>query len=311
VIEAAAVRTAQLRVFMDTAVHMEAWSRDPEAARAAISRAFNWFHLVETSCSRFDSTSELSRLSSTVDVPVPVSELLFQLLQVALVIAEISGGAFDPTVGDAMVRAGFRYAYRNGASSSPRGATDSAPAGRVSYRDIVLDPEQRTVTLRAPMTLDLGAIAKGLAVDLASRELHAFPNHIVNAGGDIVARGAPPGEAAWPMEIRDPLAPDRAYRVLHVRDLAVCTSGGYLRRRPDGAEGHHIIDRASGGSPRLLASATVLATSAAVADALATAVYVLGPARALPMLAHFEVEALLIDPGGAAIETPGLRAAIG
>lgn len=291
----------QLRIFMDTGVTIEVWPPADDKAREAISRAFNWFHLVETTCNRFDPDSELSRLSATVGVSVAVSPLLFRLLQFALGVAEASEGAFDPTVGDAMIRAGFRRGYRDGVESSSRARQATA-----SYHDIFMDVVRRQVTLRAPMTLDLGAVAKGFALDLASEELHKFPNHIIAAGGDLLVRGMPPGLPSWPIQVRDPRDPATACRVLEVRDAAVCTSGGYLRTQPDRAEGHHLLDPATGQSAHGLISATVVASSGMLADALATAAFVLGPARALPLIARYGAEALLIDPSFEMTTTPGL-----
>ncbi len=292
----------QLRIFMDTGVTIEVWPpADPDAAREAISHAFNWFHLVETACNRFDRDSELARLSSTVGVPVAVSPLLFHLLEFALAVAYASGGAFDPTVGDAMIRAGFRYGYRDGAESSPHSRQATA-----SYHDVSLDVARREVTLRVPLTLDLGAVAKGFALDLANEELRAFPNHAIAAGGDVVVRGAPPGYRSWPVQVRDPRDPATACRVLDVRNAAVCTSGGYLRTQPDRVDGHHLLDTATGQSARGLISATVVASSGMLADALATAAFVLGPARALPLITRYGADALLIDPSFGMTTTPGL-----
>ncbi|TAK74864.1 MAG: FAD:protein FMN transferase [Dehalococcoidia bacterium] len=287
---------------MDTGVTIEVWPPgDMGKAREAISRAFNWFHLVETTCNRFDRDSELARLSATVWVPVAVSPLLFRLLQFAIGMAEASEGAFDPTVGDAMIRAGFRYGYRDGVESSPQSRQATA-----SYRDISIDVPRRKVTLETAMTLDLGAVAKGFAIDLASEELHKFPNHMIAAGGDLLVRGAPPGLPSWPIQVRDPRDPATACRVLEVRDAAVCTSGSYLRTQPDVAEGHHLLDPVTGQSAHGLISATVVASSGMLADALATAACVLGPARALPLIARYDAEALLIDPSFEMTATPGL-----
>ena len=114
-------------------------------ATDALDRAFRWFHEVESCCTRVQPHSELMRLAARPGAETPVSTILYEALRFALMAAEESGGAFDPTVAQ----------------------NRDAP----SYRDVVLDPERKTVTLRRPVTLDLGAVAKGLAVDLAAREL--------------------------------------------------------------------------------------------------------------------------------------------
>ncbi|MEI9971227.1 MAG: FAD:protein FMN transferase [Ignavibacteriota bacterium] len=99
------------------------------AADAAVARAFEWFHEIEGRCSRFDEDSELRQLLRHVRVPVEVGAILFEAVRFALSLAEETGGAFDPTAGH--------------------------------YRDVTVDPEQRTITLHRPLTLDLGGRGEG------------------------------------------------------------------------------------------------------------------------------------------------------
>ena len=128
------------------------------------------------------------QLAAQVGVPVPVSAILFEAVQFALAVAEESGGAFDPTVGYAMETRGFNREYRTGQTIR----TDLEPAGPVSYRDVRLDPDRKTITLLRPLILDLGAVAKGLAIDLAARELRPFENFAIDAGGDLYLGGCNP-----------------------------------------------------------------------------------------------------------------------
>src|SRR5207302_6629923 len=158
---------------MDTLVSLEVLTSEPEVdVRAALERALAWFRVVERTCSRFDPASELRRLLAAVGTPVEASPLLFEATRFALALAELTDGAFDPTVGHLMERKGFDRNYVSG----ERVASASAPAEKVSYRDVRLDPLQHTIELRRPLVMDLGAVAKGLAIDLAARELAAFPD---------------------------------------------------------------------------------------------------------------------------------------
>ena len=110
------------------------------------------------------------RLTARAGEPVPASAILFEAVRFALAVAEETGGAFDPTVGDRMEARGFDREHRTGRVVP---ATIAPDAG-VSYRDVQLDSAHQTITLRRPLTLDLGAVAKGLAIDAAARELQPF-----------------------------------------------------------------------------------------------------------------------------------------
>ncbi len=260
-----------------TAAH-KSEAQSPMLREEAVERAFAWFDRVEECCTRFDSGSEVMRLAAQVGVPVPVSTLLYEAVQFALAVAEESGGAFDPTVGHAMETRGFNREYRSGreirtALDCGRAALDGGSP--VSYRDVRLDPERHTITLLRPLIIDLGAVAKGLAVDLAARELFSFENFAINAGGDLYLGGRNPESEPWSIGIRHPRSDAELVEVVRVSNRAVCTSGDYEKRGADG--GHHILDPRTGASANGVASVTVIAPTAMLADALATAAFVLGP----------------------------------
>jgi FAD:protein FMN transferase len=144
---------------------------DSQEGLVRIDRAFAWFADVEAVCSRFDPASELMRLSATSGVAVPVSAMLFEAVQFAVAVAEASGGAFDPTVGRQMERAGFNRHYQTGTRvESPVPVGDD-----VDYHAIELDREHRTITLTQPIVLDLGGVAKGLAIDMACTSAATTP----------------------------------------------------------------------------------------------------------------------------------------
>ena len=273
-------------------------------ADQAIDRAFGWFREIEERCTRFDERSELMQLTAQVGVPVPVSAILFEAVRFALRVAAESGGAFDPTIGRALEASGFNREHRTGRLVR----TLIAPDEGVTYRDVQLDPVRRTITLRRPLILDLGAVAKGLAVDAAARELHPFADFAIDAGGDLYLGGRDPGGAPWSVGIRHPRLDGQIIETLRVSDQAVCTSGDYERRVVGGdGNGHHILDPRAGESARALASATVVAPTALLADALATAAFVLGPTEGLELLERLGVDGLLLTPELERYETPGLR----
>jgi thiamine biosynthesis lipoprotein len=281
---------------MGTVVTVEVVGHDESAARraereAAAQRALLWFGEVERACSRFDPTSELRRLSHRIGSPTRVSPLLFGALQFALALAEETGGAFDPTVGRHMESRGFDRHYLNGHRVEPvpgdgEGAT---------YRDVHLDAATLGITLTRPIVLDLGAVAKGLAIDLAIRELADFDGYAVDAGGDLYLAGHNAAGEPWSVGIRHPRRPAENLQTLRVSGFAVCTSGDYERRAPrDG--GSHILDPRSHvpAAAHGIVSVTTIAPSAMVADALCTAAFVLGPDHGIALLERHGVQGLLL-----------------
>jgi thiamine biosynthesis lipoprotein len=240
-------------------------------ADRAIDRACAWFDHIEATCSRFLPDSEVMQLTSRIAEPVPASALLFESIRFSRAVADASGGAFDPTVGVRMAGRGFDREHRTGCVVDYGSAT-SEP---VSFRDVAVDVDRRTVTLRRPLVLDLGGIAKGLAVDMAARELAPHRHFAIDAGGDLYLSGLNPRGEAWSVGIRHPRQVGAIIETVQVSDAAFCTSGDY-ERRAEGDGGHHIVDPRTGESPTGVSSASVKAPTTMVADALATAAFVLG-----------------------------------
>lgn len=289
-------------ILMDTIVRVRIVSSLPQVeVDRACGQALSWFERVETVCSRFETSSEVVRLCARWGEPVVVSPLLFECLRFALAVARRTGGAFDPTVGVRQVERGFNRNYRTGEE-----VPGTAPQADTSYRDIVLDEARRTVLLRQPVLIDLGAVAKGLAIDLASRELAqiAPTGYGIDAGGDLFLAGLGPGGRMWRTGIPDPQAPGRWLAVLEATDVAICTSGAYERPSPHLPGEHHIVSPRTGRSPRALVQVTVVAPTAMLADALGTAAFVLGPRRGLRLLEREGgVEGLLVTRQGERLYT--------
>ncbi len=147
-----------------------------------------------------------------------------------------------------------------------------------------------------PLILDLGAVAKGFAIDLAARELDVFADFAVEAGGDMYVKGRNAMGAPWQIGIRHPRDDGELIARVHLSNAAICTSGDYERRTPSADSGHHLVNPASGHSPAAIASVTVIAPTAMAADALSTAAFVLGPQEGLQFLIEQGVEGLIISP---------------
>jgi thiamine biosynthesis lipoprotein len=276
---------------MDTVVQMKVVSaKSEESVRLALRLAFRAFRTVEEACSRFDEKSELRKLLTQIGIPVQVSPILFEALRFAWEVANLTRGAFDPTVGHIMEAHGFNRHYLTGEETHSAILATTA----ISYLDILLDDEQRTVQLLKPMVIDLGAVAKGLAIDLAKRELQDFEGFIIDAGGDIFVSGLNEREEPWLVGLRHPHEKDELFCTLNLTDAAICTSGNYERMSPTIDNTHHLMDPRIQTSSHGMISCTVVAPYAMMADAFSTAALILGAETGLNLLENVELNGLCI-----------------
>jgi thiamine biosynthesis lipoprotein len=274
---------------MDTVVSIDVVGASSEAAaKEAVRRAFGWFALVETTCSRFEADSEVMRLSVNLGIPVRVSAVLFETIRFAVAVARETHGAFDPTIGGLMQGRGFNRSHRTG-----RRVMSSAASPAATFRDIEVDETDRTITIHRPLVIDLGAVAKGLAIDLAANELAVTKNFAIDAGGDLYVSGCNARGGPWQVAVRHPRRPAEAWCVLELSDAAVCTSGDYAR--PGAGDEHHIVDPRTGHSPGELISTTVVAPTAMLADGLSTAALVMGEAQGLELIERQGVDGLTLS----------------
>ena len=284
-------RTVQAStIAMDTVISIQvACVANEGVVRPALQRALDWFATVERACSRFDPNSELRQLLARPGEAVQVSPVLFEALRFALALARQTRGAFDPTIGRLLERNGFNRHYVTGQTITSASADPGA-----TYRDVRLGPG-RAITLRRLLVLDLGAVAKGLAIDLAACELGALDNFCIEAGGDLFASGHNADGLPWRVGIQDPRVSARLATTLDVSDRAVCTSGDYRRNN---ASGHHLLDPRTGQSATQLASVSVVAPTAVAADGLATAAFILGLEGGRRLLDQADVQGVFITASG-------------
>lgn len=275
---------------MGTLIRIHVVTAQPElAAIAAIDRAFDVFRFVENACSRFDEDSELSRLCQTNGTAVPVSPVLYQAIQFALEVAQYTEGRFDPTIGRPLESLGFNRHYLTGE------VVHSGPQEEgVTFRDVLVDEQAQTVLLKRPLRLDLGAVAKGLAIDLATRELRDFEGSLVYAGGDLYAAGLDEQDEPWTIGIQHPHDKQNIICQIKVQNQAVCTSGSYERPSPVKQGTHHIVNPESLESDDQLVSCTAVAPYAMMADAFSTAAFLYGIDDGLQLLSDVDCEGLMI-----------------
>jgi thiamine biosynthesis lipoprotein len=253
-----------------------AGSRDVAAAvQATLDR-------VEGRMSTWDPESEVSRLNRhAAPEPFPVSPATAQVLDVARQVSALTGGAFDVTVRPIVSAWGFGATDR--APRPPTRAELDALRGRVGYRRLRIDLGTSSVAKARPdVEVDLSAIAKGFGVDEVARALseRGHVDFLIEVGGELRASGVRPDGRPWRVAIERPDAAGRAIqRVVELTDRALATSGDYRNYyERDGRRFSHLIDpRTAAPVAHDLASVSVIHESATWADALATALSVLGP----------------------------------
>lgn len=284
--------TSDSRLLMGTLVSIQVvGNEESNVIENAIDKAFSVMRFVETMCSRFDDHSALRELCRHPREWMKVPDVLFETLRLALTMSELTDGAFDPTIGNLLDQHGFNTHYLTNEAINIHPVTEE----KVSFRDISLEEDTRNVYLNKPMLLDLGAVAKGFAVDLAAKELSKFNGFVINAGGDLYLHGIDPTGESWTVGIQHPEEKDAMIAWLKITDAAVCTSGTYERRSPINQEIHHLFNPVTGKSTKGLLSCTVIAPFAMLADAVSTAAFVLGKDRALDFVNEVELDALCIN----------------
>lgn len=277
------------------AMDSEWWLR-AAAPLAVLVEAEQRVHAAEQRLSRFRNDSLLSQLNRCRTLR---DGDLAAIAGAALRLREATGGAFDPTIGAALLAAGYDRSFEAVAARS------EAPAAAADQRHPALTVDGDRVTLAGEGLLDLGGIAKGWTVDRVAEcfVAHGFHDYVVDGGGDIRVGGHNDGEP-WTIAVGDGLTASLRTR-LH--DRAVATSSTLRRRwRTAAGEAHHIIAPATGRpAAGTVVTATVIAPDATTADVLATAL-IADRDRALAALESLEAEALLLERDGAWTMTAGM-----
>lgn len=266
------------------------YAADARAAGRAADAMYARVDQLNLVLSDYDADSEISRLSrATRDgpmaQPVAVSEDLWKVLERGRAIAEQTGGAFDVTVGPYMRL--WRRARELHELPTPGRLEKTRPS--VGYRHVRLDPKRRTVQLLAPrMRLDVGGLALGYIADQAVSAARAAgaPAALVDAGGEVSAGDPPPGKEYWTVGIQSLKSPEETTgQYVRLRNACVTSSGDTRRFIEIGGRRYsHILDPQTGLGLTRRIGATVVAPDGMTADALDTAVCVLGPQEGLELV---------------------------
>jgi thiamine biosynthesis lipoprotein len=274
----------------------------PEAALAAL----DLIDRLEDQLSVYREHSELSRINRTAaSQPVVVERRLFELLQYAVELFHETDGAFDITAGPLSKAWGF---FQRQGRVPDDGELQESLA-HVGSQHLILDLQEHTIHFaREGMELNPGAIGKGYALDRAAALMSecGVGNFLMHGGrSSVLARGtripAASEDNPWTVAIGHPLKPERELGLVVLRDQALSTSGsGTQSFHHQGQRYGHVLDPRTGRPAQGVLSVVVVADDAAAADALSTALYVLGPEKAAAFCAaHPRIGAVVVLPSDA------------
>lgn len=264
-----------------------------EILESAIQRVYE----IDDRMSAFKSSSDISGISRNAGKGLAnVHRETFDLIKKAVAYSEISNGTFDITMRPVIALWGIH----NKDNYVPTDSEIEQALKLVNYKDIIFDEKTCSIGLKKPgQAIDLGGIAKGYAADEVKRILleSGIKSALINLGGNVVTIGKKPDGEDWKVGIQNPLAPTGEYLgALNASDKTIVTSGSNERFFiKDGIRYHHIIDPRTGrpASSNLL-SVTVIADSSIDADAVTTALFILGPDQSMEILKQLPVEFIFV-----------------
>lgn len=292
------------RPAMGTLVSVSTLASSAARAEEAIGRAMEEMDRLIGIFSRYEHDSAITVLNEVGRLDGSPPELT-TVVDGSRAYHALSRGAFDVSIAPVL---DLVVSAPNGmpAIGELRDALDL-----VGTEGIVL--EGRRVNFARPgMRITLDGIAKGFIVDAVADVLrhHRIRNYLINAGGDIRTAGRKPGRRPWTVAVQDPAKDGRYPDTIHLSDAAVATSGSYERYFDRDRLRHHIVDGSTGQSPDECAGVSVTAPTAMAADALSTAVFVMGPSAGVAFVDSLPgCECMIIDREGKPRRSQGWKSA--
>ena len=280
-----------------------------EGKKSIYDEIFSRIREIEKLMSVNIADSDVSRINAAAGIePVQVQEDTFKVIERAVYFAELSGGAFDPAIGPLVSLWDI-----SGKPRVPSKEEISSVLPLVNWRNIELYARLKTVYLtQQGMALDLGGIAKGYAADETAKIIksHNIQRAKIDLGGNIIMIGARHDNALWKVGIQDPGENRGALiGVLQIPEKTIVTSGVYERNfEKNGVFYHHLLSVTDGHPVKNgLLSVTIVANVSMDADALSTAVFVLGYEKGLSLLNSYkEAQAVFVFDNKNAIATSGV-----
>ncbi len=296
---------SQSRLLLDTVVDIQVNSSDEQRANQAIAAAYAEIERIEALLSRYRDVSEIFALNKNAGIgSATVSAEVRDLLQRAKNYGALTDGLFDITIGALVDLWGIGTEHERIPSEEEIRQT----LQRINLATLDMENPQSVSITQAGVSIDLGGIGKGYAIDRAWQTLndHGIEKALINAGGNIRCIGTRADGNAWRIGIRHPRQ-EGILGVIEVTDKAVATSGDYERYfLQNGTRYHHILDPRTGSPAQTCQSVTILAPTAEMADAFSTAVFIMGTDAGMRFIEAQEgVEAMIVGTDGNAVFSAG------
>ena len=295
---------------MGSQLRLVVWTTDEAAAVEDCEQVFREFDRLESLLSIWRPGSDVVRINDAAGrQPVTVSTDTLTVLEAAAQASDDTGGKFDITFGALADLWKFDHDQDN---TVPNRRAITARLPFVDYRRVAIDRASRTVHISSAGTrIHLGGIGKGYAVDRSAALLRerGFTDFLIQSGGDLYVAGRN-GDAQWKIGISDPRGrAGQSFATIELSDGTVSTSGDYERYFiKDGMRYHHLIDPDRGEPAVGIRSATIVADSALLADALSTGVFILGPIEGMALIERLpQVEGVIVTSTNEVVVSTGLR----
>ena len=289
-------KISMAKLGLGTFINMTALHPSRDAAQEAMGRSYEEIERLSALLSRHDPASPVSYLNREANLS-ELSPELFQLLKASLHYHKISGGAFDITIQPLL-----ELYHQSFATTKQPPHAEQLKQTMALIGSNHLHLTANSVSLNKPeMAITLDSIAKGYIVDRALDVLkqHGIEHALINAGGDIAVHGGKGANKPWRIAIQDPQEKEKRLDLVKIVSGAVATSGNYEVYFDQEKIYHHIVSPAQGAPAENSASVSIRATSAMEADALATAVFVMGPKIGSAFIrSHKNIEGLIVDREG-------------
>ncbi|WP_210465702.1 FAD:protein FMN transferase [Rufibacter roseolus] len=273
-------------------------AEDEHRAATCLDAAVAEIQRIEAALTTFSDNSLTNQINAMAGIaPVQTSPEVYDLIVRSLRLSELTQGAFDITYGG-VDKSLWNFDLHMKALPSP--AVAKASVRLVNYRNVVLNPQDRSVFLREKgMRIGFGGIGKGYAAERSKAVLQKIgvKSGIVNAAGDLTAWGLQPNGEVWTIGIADPEAAHQPFSRLNITNMAVATSGNYEKYVViDGKKYSHTINPKTGLPVTGVKSATIICPNAELADAMATPMMVMGVKVGLNLINQMKgIACVMID----------------
>jgi thiamine biosynthesis lipoprotein len=299
--------TARSKLLLNTFVEIKACGKNAEMV---INEAFIEMERVNSLLNNYDNESEVSKINKfSGERSVNISPETMDVLQTAVKFSDITGGAFDFTIGPLLKLWGFAKENAGLDSDNPTPEEIEKAKEFVNYRALKLEKVNNGTNtirfaklLKKGMYIDVGAFSKGYVADRAMEIINnnGIKDALISAGGTIIACGEKPDKSSWKIGIRHPRKEDTFLSFVDLKDRAVSTSGDYEKYfKKKNKRFTHIIDPRTGMPVDRHQSVTVMAMTGVESDALSTALFVMGTKEGVSLVNSLPgVDALIIDHEG-------------